>query len=318
MGRHSRFSVPGRSALLIALASLAGCARPLVFDGSLAAVPFETRASGRIVIGVELNGRGPYRFAVDTAATGSFLFSRVREDLGLDPIPGTLATVHGAVASGTFPVVEVDRLAIGRADWANARLIALPGDTGATATIDGILGADFLRRYSVGFSAREKILRLYAPETIGARSYRGWRAIPIEPEYIGESQEPLHFLGLTVEGRSVPALFDLGAGTSVLSPAAARALRLAAVRPEQAGQFSGAVGNEPVVVQLSSQPVSTGGVEWRNETFVIADLPIFDTLRSVGGALAVLGSGLFHQRDFVIDFARNRLLVRGGMTELEE
>jgi hypothetical protein len=318
MDRHSRFSVPGRSALLIALTSLAGCAQPLVFDGSLAAVPFETRAGGRIVIGVEINGRGRYRFAVDTAATGSFLFSRAREELGLDPIPETLATVHGAVASGAFPVVDVERLAIGRVVWANAKLIALPGDTDATAAIDGVLGADFLRRYSAGFSAREKTLRLYAPETIGARSYRGWTAIPIEPEFIGESQEPLHFLELTVAGRSVPALFDLGAGASVLSPAAAGALRLAAVRPDQAGQISGAVGNEPVVVQLSSQPVRTGGVEWRHETFMIADLEIFDTLRSVGDALAVLGSGLFQQRDFIIDFARDRLLVRGGTTELED
>lgn len=318
MGRHRRFSVPGRSALLIALASLAGCARPLVFDGSLATVPFDTRAGGRVVIGVELNGRGPYRFAVDTAATGSFLFSHAREALGLDPIPGSLATVHGAVASGTFPVLGVERLAIGRVVWANARLIALPGDTGATATIDGVLGADFLRRYSVGLAAREGTLRLYAPDTIGAGSYRGWSAIPIEPEFIGESQEPLHFLELTVEGRSVPALFDLGAGSSVLSPAAARALRLEAVRPDQAGQFSGAVGNEPVVVQLSRQPVSTGSVEWRNETFVIADLTIFGTLRRVGDALAVLGSGLFLQRDLIIDFPRDRLLVRDEMTELEE
>lgn len=305
---------------MLAAALAAGCAQqPLItFDAALAVVPFEVRSGGRIVIDVAINDQGPYRFAVDTAATASFLVSRVREDLDLEPLPGVTATVQGIVASGSFPVVDIERLAIGRAIWANARLIDLPGVTDATASIDGILGADFLRRYSIGFSSRERNLQLFTPETTGANTYRDWAAIPIEPRYVGAAPEPLHFLDVTIAGHRIPALLDLGAGISVLNPAAAQDLQLSTVRPEDAGELSGAVGNESVIAQLSSQIVRTGRVRWRNEIFLITDLSIFEVLQSQDAPLAILGSGLFNQRDFIIDFARHRLLVRSGMSEIEE
>lgn len=298
--------------------TMIGCAQPLDLDRALAVVPFELQPNGRIIVDVELNGRGPYRFAVDTAATGSFLFARVRRELALEPMPAITATVHGAVASGSFPVVNIERLTIGREAWTGARLIALPGNTGATSTIDGVLGADFLRRYVTAFSTRPRSLRLYAPDTVDAATYREWTTVPLETRFIGESEEPLHFLEITIAGRSVPALFDLGAGISILNPPAAEALRLSTVRTRESGEFSGAVGNTPVLAQFRTQRVRTGRVRWRNETFLITDLEIFETLQSNHSPLAILGSGLFNQRDFVIDFPRNRVLIRSSMTEIEE
>jgi predicted aspartyl protease len=295
----------------LAAAGLVACAQPLGLDDSLALLPFDVEPSGRIVIDVEINRQGPYRFAVDTAATGSFLTSRTQAALGLGPVPGITATVHGAVASGVFPVIDIDELRIGAETWQNARLIALPGDTAATTRLDGVLGADFLRRYAIGISTREKRMRLYSPPTIGARAYRDWSVVALERRFIGESAEPLHFLKITVAGRSVPALFDLGAGVSVLNPPAARALRLAAVRRDEEGEFSGAIGEQPVVVVLHRENLWTSGVAWPEETFVIADLAIFATLDSVDSPLAILGAGLFGRRDFIIDFARDRLLIRG-------
>ena len=308
----------GRITGVVVALAVGGCARPLDLDGALSVVPFELPPSGRIIVDVELNGRGPYRFAVDTAATGSFLFARARRELALEPVPAMTAMVHGAVASGSFPVVDIERLTLGRETWTGARLIALPGDTGATATIDGVLGADFLRRYVTAFSARERSLRLYAPDAVDAATYREWATIALEPKFIGESEEPLHFLEIAIAGRSVPALFDLGAGLSVLNPTAARVLRLSTARDGESGEFSGAVGNTPVLAQFRTQQVRTGRVRWRNETFLITDLEIFETLQSADSPLAILGSGLFNQRDFIIDFARSRLLVRASMAEIEQ
>ncbi len=62
----------------------------------------------------------------------------------------------------------------------------------------------------------------------------------------------------------------------------------------------------------------TGGVRWEDEDFLIADLDIFSTLTGDDEPLAILGSALFNQRDFVIDFVRNRLLVRRAMDEIDE
>lgn len=300
------------------LLSLAACATgPLDQDQALTVVPYELAAGGRIIIELRVDGQGPFRFAIDTAATSSFLFGRALEQLGLAPVPELTATVHGAIASGSFPVVDLGRIDIGEVSWVDARLVALPTAGNASAGLDGVLGADFLRRYAVGFSIDDRALRLYRPDTIAARNYSGWSAIDLRPQYFGASKEALHFIDVSVEGRSVPALFDLGAGVSVLNSAAARILRLMPSSPGRRVEFLDAIGNDPIIAELASQSVETGRVRWRNESFLIEDLAIFATLGSADRPLAILGSGLFAQRDFVIDFARERLLVRMTSAEAE-
>ena len=303
------------SAILILLAT--GCTTPLEPDASLTVVPYTLLPGGRVVVEVEINGQGPFRFAVDTAATGSFVTERTRELLALPHVPGVTTTVYGAIATGEFPLVDIERLQLGSETWPAARLIALPSDTSAMATLDGVLGADFLRRYSVGLTAADRALRLYDPETIGARVHRGWSEVALTPRIVGRSLEPLHFLQISVEGRSVPALFDLGAGVSMLNSAASTALRLEPIRIARRGEFSDAVGSEPVVATLGTQDLRTGDVAWRNETFLIEDLAIFSLLAPEGEPLAILGSGLFTQRDCIIDFARERLLIRWSMNEAD-
>ena len=67
------------------------------------------------------------------------------------------------------------------------------------------------------------------------------------------------------------------------------------------------------MARLNAEEVRTARIRWRNEVFAVADLEVFATLRHGDRPLAILGSGLFNHRDFVIDFARNRLLVKVAM-----
>lgn len=314
MNPRARHAV-GSAVLAVASLALAACASPLETDGALTVVPWEVLPGGRITIAVRIDDSGPYRFAVDTAATGSFLFPRVREVLGLAALADSEATVYGAVASGRFPIVAVGQLAVGDVVWHDARLIALPSAPRASDAIDGVLGTDFLRRYTAGFDVRARRLSLYRPDRLTARSYRGWQSLALESRFFGNSAESLHFLEIAIADRRVPALFDLGAGVSVLNPAAARELRLAPIRRERAGEFAGALASTTLVAELSTQPLTTQGLAWRNESFLIGDLPIFATLGYTERPLAILGIGLFSQRDFIIDFAHERLLVRASMTE---
>jgi predicted aspartyl protease len=299
------------------LCLLAGCAQPLVFDAALTTLPYTVDPSGRIVIDIRINGQGPFQFAIDTAATSSFAFSRMTDSLGLEPLPGVTSLVYGAVATGSFPVIAIDRLQIGEATWADAQLTALPGTTSATSRLDGILGADFLRRYTVAFSVQNTTIYLYDPAVIGNRTYRGWNSIDTVPRRFGDSPEPLRYVEIDLKGRTLPALVDLGSGSSILNPPAARIWRLTTVRAAEQAEFSGAVGSQPVIARLSTQRVRTGAISWRNESFVIADLEIFETLRTEETPLAILGSGLFNQRDFILDFNHERILVRGSMDEVE-
>lgn len=310
-----------KAALLIlaAAGALAGCAGTLTLgrDEALALVPYTLQENGRIIVDVHLDERGPYPFALDTAATISFIFEGYRNELALEPLPDATRTVHGVVTSGRFPLVRVDRLRVHSEIWAGAELVSLPGDTDATSTIAGILGIDFLRRYGIGFSTQDRIVRLYPPAVVSARAYRGWVSVPLVPMPIGASREPLYFLDVRIGDHALPALFDLGAGVSLMNAPAARHLRLTPRRVGEETVLSGALGSVPVLARLDSGEVVTATVGWRNETFLITDAEIFATLEHAEQPLAILGAGLFSQRDFVIDFARERLLIRSAMGEVD-
>lgn len=296
---------------------LYGCASVLDEDGALAIAPYHIEDSGRIVVEARVNSQGPFEFALDTASSISVIFDKLRTELNLEPVPGKWVIIHGAVASGRFPLLSIDRLEIGREVWADARMTSLPAATIAATTIDGILGIDFMRRYAVGFSAKDRVVRLYPPDLIADRSYRGWAAVPLEPEQLERSSAALYFLEIEIDGHKVPALFDLGAGLNALNWSAARTLPLARADSRRKGIFSGALETTRVVAQLNAREVTTASIRWRNEVFSVAELTIFATLQREDTPTAILGAGLFSQRDFIIDFVRSRLLVKVAMDELD-
>ena len=292
-----------------------GCASVLEEDGALTLVPYDIKENGRIVIEAQLNGQGPFAFALDTGASISVVFDELSNKLALPPVAGKKVMIHGVVASGEFPLLSISRLAVGHEVWADPRIASLPGDTAASTGLDGILGVDFLRRYAVGFSARDRVIRLYPPELVGRRNYRGWTSISLEPEYIGDSGAALYLFEIDVGGRKIPAVFDLGSGLNIINWAAARSLGYNQVDPRDGDLLSGAIESVPVMARLSIDEVTTGRVRWRDEEFTIAELKIFESLRCDATPCAILGAGLFNQRDFIIDFTRGRLLVKVAMDE---
>jgi hypothetical protein len=301
--------------LLVPVFLLCACASTLNQDNVLAIAPYRIIDGGRIVVDVRVNDQGPFHFALDTGASISIIFDDLRDKLGLQSASGKLVFIHGLVTSGQFPLLSISRLQFGREIWTDARIASLPGETEASANIDGILGIDFLRRYAVGFSTKDRAVRLYAPSLVSDRSYRGWAAIPLQRVNIGESGAALYFFEIEIGGQKVPALFDLGAGLNMINWPAARSLHLAPVSRRADGILSGVLESAPVVARLNAREVKTAGVRWRNEVFLIADLEIFATLQKSDSPLVILGSGLFNQRDFIIDFVRNRLLVKVAMRD---
>ncbi len=301
---------------LTATLALCGCASVLDQDGALAIAPYHIDNNGRIVIEAHVNGLGPFEFALDTAASISAIFDMLRYELELELVPGKAVIVHGLVSSEEFPLLDIGRIEVGREVWADPRIVSLPGETAASASINGILGIDFLRRYAVGFSTRDHVVRLYPPDLVARKSYRGWASVPLEAEPIGESGAALYFFEIEIDGRKIPAVFDLGAGLNIINWPAAHTLGLAPAGLRGDDLLSGVLESIPVVAELNAKEVTTASIRWRNELFSIADLEIFATLMLGDSPAAIVGSGLFTQRDFVIDFVRSRLLVKVAMDEV--
>ena len=307
-----------KSLLLTTMSVLCGCASTLNLDDALAVAPYHIIGGGRILVDARVNDQGPFRFVLDTGSSISVIFEELRNKLELESTPGRLIIAHGLVASGQFPLLNVSRLQVGREIWADPRIASLPGDTAAAEGVDGILGIDFLRRYAVGFSTGDPVVRLYSPQLVSNKSYRGWALVPLERVSIGESDAALYFFEVELGGQKVRALFDLGAGLNMINWPAARSLRVTPVSRKGDRRMSGALESAPVVARFNADEVTTASVRWRNEVFLVADLEIFKTLQQGDSPLVILGSGLFNQRDFVIDFVRSRLLVKVAMDEVDE
>jgi len=302
--------------LLVFITVLNGCASTLDQDDALAVVPYHIVSDGRIVVEARVNDQGPFAFALDTGASISVIFDKLRDELELETSSQSVI-IHSLFASDTFPLLAVDSLQLGQETWAKPRIVALPGETGAATSIDGVLGIDFLRQYAVGFSAEDHAVRLYSPDIVRDRSYRGWAVVPLTSKSIGSGRASLYFFDVTINGRTVSALFDLGTGVNLINWPAARELRLKPLDQTADDILSGAVKSALIAAELNAKNVMTAGIRWRNEVFLIADLEIFSVLQQDDLPLVILGSRLFNQRDFIIDFVRNRLLVKVSMREID-
>jgi len=276
-----------------------------------ATAPFYIENSGRIVIEAHVNDRGPFEFALDTAASISLIFDDLRHALELQPLEGGEVIIHGAVESGRFPLVTAARISIGAEVWSNVPIVVMPRETQTDSTIDGILGIDFLSRYAVGFSSQDGVVRLYAPDLLRHRSYRGWTAIPLSPQRIGTSNASLYFFDIEIRRRKIRSVFDLGAGLNVLNWHAARSVGMQpnSDRFTASDPVIGITGSAAKVSMLNVEEVTTGSVTWHNEKFLIGDLGIFALFEMSEGPAAIVGAGMFTRRDFIIDFVRNRLLI---------
>lgn len=300
-----------RSGLLVALFLAAGCADQLVLDddGALLVIPHEVGSQGHIIVKTMINDHGPYRFALDTGASISVVFDKTREEAGLELRAGEQVLVHGMIGSGHFPLTTVTELKVGKETWRNARLASLPGNRQVPTEIDGILGVDFLSRYAVGVSAEERVVRLYPPELVSNRSYSGWHSIPMRKLQVGDGTAFAYSINLEINKIPIPAILDLGAGFNLMNWRAAGAIR---VKPKGAMSrkvIYGAVEDARIVAELDVEKLRVASLHWRHRTFFISKFSIFEVLELENKPAAIVGPAFFKDRDFVIDFVRNRLLI---------
>ena len=159
--------------VLIASFALAGCvSRPLRLDqppreSKLAAVRVELPAvfkNGRPYVDLRVNGKGPYRFLVDTGAEGTSITRQVAREAGISFSREYAAVVHGASGQserqfmGTVDRIESPGLSFEVVDVA----ILTPASAALLAPRDdklngGILGMSTLRnvRLEIDYPAKK-------------------------------------------------------------------------------------------------------------------------------------------------------------------
>jgi predicted aspartyl protease len=239
-------------------------------DDVLFASPTTVDHIGRIVVGVMVDDRGPFRFIVDTGANYSTVSPALATKLGLQPAADQTIQVNGITGTAAVPSVLIDKLQAGSLEIDNTRFPVVWAPVMAGA--DGILGVAGLthERLHVDFEHnRVQITR--ATHAAELRSYSRLGAVRIHGGLLSVPGE--------VGGVRVQAIIDTGSARTIANRALRNAL-LARQRPGKHDVLTTKVYGATTDVatgELDISPlIDLGAIRVASVTLVFGDFHIFD------------------------------------------
>lgn len=158
--------------LVLALVVAAACAeveraeRVVIADDTAATgVEFELAGPGgaALMVPVHLNGRGPYRFVLDTGATMTCVDEGLARELDLPEARGQVGVGMGiGQEAGALRLVSLDSLRVGAATAESLSACALDLEQfqAVGLPVEGLLGLNFLREFRITLDFRTERLTL--------------------------------------------------------------------------------------------------------------------------------------------------------------
>lgn len=273
---------------------------PAVYDPSLAVSGQDLKArkaETRLSVQVLVNGRGPYRFIVDSGADTSVVGLRIAQSLQL-PL-GTPAILNGMTARNLVDRVRVDELTLGTNTFHNLQLPALAeGDLGG----EGMIGIDALveQRLMLDFEKRViKVEDARVPE----------RILPGEIVVIARRERgQLILTHVRAEGLPLDAVIDTGSeitiGNLALRDKLMRRNRDKFVTIDVTG-----VTGETAKLQLARiDELVLGPVVLRDVPMAFADVPPFKLFGLSDEPALLLGTDLLESfRRVSLDFKARKV-----------
>ena len=272
---------------------------PAVIDDALAIGGEDINARKvrtRMTVEVRVNGRGPYRFLVDSGADTSVVGLRIARDLQL-PV-GSPANLHGITASARVDRVLVDELSLGQSVIRNLELPALreqdlggDGMIGIDALVEQRLMMDFEQRVIKAEDARTPVRWADGEIVVTARRRRG----------------QLILTEVRAAGLSLEAVIDTGSEITIGN----LALRDKLLRKRHKFETISVTGVTGVTVELQLARVDQlrlGSITLRDVPIAFADVPPFKVFGMNEQPALLLGTDLLETfRRVSLDFRARKV-----------
>jgi len=261
-----------------------------------------TDTAQHLTINVMINGKGPFRFVVDTGADRSVIADDVAVALGL--LRGTHVMVEGIVRTVNTETVTVSNLTFGSVSRDHLVVPVLPR---ALLGSDGYLGLDAIDGYRVTFDFLNRAMLVEQPRHV---MLVGWRPpseamIPVHGNF-----GHLRAVNCKVDGVNATAFVDTGAEISVANTRLFNelvAISPAYIRPETVG-LTGVTGGLIQGHVATVEKVKLGGLRWEICNLVVADLQIFDLWGLADKPALLIGMNFLRQFAQVsIDYGSHEL-----------
>lgn len=277
--------------------------------GVVAEQSYRVGADGRIATDVFVNGKGPYSFLLDTAASRSMMFEHLRSRLGLETTGDRPLTVYGMQNIGIAQPVVAEELRLANESIHGLSMGVLPDDSDPA---DGLLGMDALSNYLLVLDRNHMRLKLLTPDSEEGADFRNWPSLSLTRRPVQDAAASLWLMRANIGGSSVPSLLDMGSGMTILNWNAAEQLGLKRTNFPREGiaqKLRDALGTVEPVIFAKDVTIWLGGRVFVNQTVLVANVNVFRYFHLDGGPAAIIGSGLLKDNSLAIDFAKARLYV---------
>ena len=130
-------------------------------------VPFEMAPpnDAAIIVPVKINGRGPFKFVLDTGATFTCIDQKLVDQLKLPEWKGPLGIGIIQPIGGSVKFVSLDTFEVGNVKATEMKACAIEFSQLPTGGLDarGLVGLNFLKTFQVRIDFKKRILRLDKP-----------------------------------------------------------------------------------------------------------------------------------------------------------
>jgi len=275
----------------------------------LFASPTRFDHAGRIVAPVMIDGKGPFRFIIDTGASSSTISPQLAATLGLTPTAltatgqmtsQTTMIVNGITGTQAVPAVSIGRLEAGDLVLQQMQLPVIWAPLMAGA--DGILGIAGFRQESLFVDFRRN--RVVISRSMRAANRVGFDKVPATVLEGG-----LMAVKGRVGGIAVTAIIDTGSERSLGNAALQSALY--AKRDSGNAEMTAVYGATPDIAsgQIRLVPTITlGPVNLANVTVVFGDFHIFQVWDLLQHPAVIIGMDVLGTVDSLgIDYRRSEI-----------
>jgi predicted aspartyl protease len=121
-------------------------------------IRFSLVQNSLVVIPVFLNGRGPYKFILDTGATTSVLSVGVASRLNIRTVGSKTFLTAGGLA--VAPIGSIDAVQIGAAQLRKTHIAVVDAEFLDKLQLDGVIGSDYLKQFKISIDYARRILSI--------------------------------------------------------------------------------------------------------------------------------------------------------------
>lgn len=289
-------------ALLLALVPSAGAEAAVLADQ-----PYHLDRYDRPVTHLTINGQGPFSFVLDTASSGSFMFTHLRNKLQLPPT-GEPFNTYGLSKVVKSDPLTLDEVKLSGLTYRQMRMGVLE----STMTADGILGIDAVDKYTLVLDRAQMRFQLISADDTGAHPWRQWTALDMTPAQLRSMSGTLWTVPASINNRGFTAILDLGAGITVINWPAAEMLGIerrefvANGPPDK--RLRDMLGTTAPAINILAD-IKVGDQTFSGERILVADAQVFDFMGLGKTPAAIIGTGLLRDHSVAVDFPARKFYL---------